>query len=152
MKKILDIRLKTVVQQPTQNKLLLKWRELTNDYGVVYIPYSDAVPSPLDTLSILERYFFELGIVPPPVLTQLLSPMLQRRETNLPKSKGGWRTLTLLQESPKGLTAQAKILTRLTDNDTHLKIFLQIGDNCHCKASQESETHLCNCCPYMYSF
>lgn len=144
MKKILDIRLKTVVQRPTQNKLLLKWRELTRNCGVVYIPHPDMVPDPLNTLSIFESNFYALGIAPPTARARLWSKGLQRKEITLPKSKGGWRILTLLRESPRGPVAQAKILTRLAGNETHLKIFLQNADSCHCRVRQEP-VNRCHC-------
>ena len=149
MKKILDIKLKTVVQSPTQSKLLLKWRELTKSYGVVYIPCSDAAPDPLYSLSTFELYSFVLGIEPPTASARLWSKDLRRKEITLPKSKGGWRILTLSRESPKGLIAQAKILTRLIGNETHLKIFLRSVDNSRYKVRQEPVNRCCchRCCP-----
>lgn len=145
MQKILDTRLKTVVQSPTQNKLRLKWRELTKRDGVVYIPAWDAVPDPLYALSIFETNFSLLGIAPPTLQTPLWSRELKRKEITLPKSKGGWRILTLLQESPQGLTVRAKIMTRLEDNETQLKIFLRSDDNSHCKHRRETVNK--RCCP-----
>lgn len=138
MQKILDTRLKTVIQLPTQNKLRLKWRELTKRDGVVYIPYREAVPDPLYALATFERNFSSLGIEPPTIQTPLWSKELKRKEITLPKSKGGWRILSLLQESPQGLTVRAKIMTRLEDNETQLKIFLRSDDNSHCKHRQET--------------
>lgn len=145
MKKILDTRLQTVVQSPTQNKLRLKWRELTKQDGVVYISAWDAVPDPLYALSIFETNFFLLGIAPPTPQTLLWSKGLKRKEIILPKSKGGWRILSLLQESPQGLIVRAKIMTRLIDNETQLKIFLRSGDNSHYRHRQETVNKCC--CP-----
>lgn len=149
MQKILDTRLQTVAQSPTRNKLLLKWRELTKQDGVVYISAWDAVPDPLYALSIFETNFFLLGIAPPTPQTLLWSRELKRKEIILPKSKGGWRILSLLQESPQGLIVRAKIMTRLIDNETQLKIFLRSGDNSHYRHRQETVNKCC--CPRSYT-
>lgn len=122
------------------------YRDLVYDPCTVYIPSPDAVPDPLDALFAFNREFSLLGITYPGYdMGQLAA--LQKRVMTLSESKGGWRILTLSQESPKGPVAQAKILVRLENNRTRLKLFVREDGGSRSKIRRKAVPDRCPCCP-----